>query len=730
MNASGRMPTVALVGNPNTGKTTIFNGLTGLKQRTANYPGVTVEKKTGTCRFKSGDKAHILDLPGTYGLIPRSLDEEVVRDVLYGWRSDTPQPDFLLVILDANNLERNLYLALQVLETGVPQIWVLNMWDQAHEKGISIDTEAIRTEFGVRCVKTVGSKASSVRELKAVLEEELVSRRCALPPALHARMEPAVACEVLNLQPEVEKLSGWRGSPSLTQAETLRFISDARLRNMRPGAQNPDFERKVQQTRSCLEKCRVDWAAAEAESRYSYIDDLCRRVVAVDVHRQKTLSDRLDQVLTHPVWGLLVFFALMLVVFQSIFTWASYPMDLIQAGVAWVGEKAGGFLPPGELRSLVVDGVLPGVGNVVVFLPQIFLLFFFIALFEDFGYMARATFVLDRLMKKVGLNGKAFLPLLSSFACAIPGIMSTKTIEDRNDRLATILVAPLMSCSARLPVYALMIGAFIPSTPVFRFFDAKGLTLFSMYALSIFAGLGMAGLFRKTLLKGQKTPFLFEMPPYRIPNLKTVFMASWDNGVAFLSRAGSVIFMLSVVLWFLLSHPVDAGTKAHYASLRASAQSSAEKLAEIDRDESGEVLRESYAGRLGRAIEPAIRPLGFDWKIGIGLVGSFAAREVLVSTLAIVHNVGHDADEGSVDLVRALREDKASSGAPLYTPLTAITLMVFFVLACQCLSTVAIVRRETGGWKWPVFMILYMTALAWGGSFAVYQAGRLLGFAG
>lgn len=456
--------------------------------------------------------------------------------------------------------------------------------------------------------------------------------------------------------------------------------------------------------------------------------------MTTSAHDVVTLSDKIDAVLTHPFFGWVIFIGLMSIIFQSIFTWAAPFMDFISAGVDGVSQFVSALLPEGQLKSLLVDGVIAGVGNVVIFLPQIFLLFFFIALFEDFGYMARAAFVLDRVMKKVGLNGKAFLPLLSSFACAIPGIMATRTIKDRNDRMATILVAPLMSCSARLPVYTLMIGAFIPSVSILGVFNLKGMMLLAMYFLSIFAGLGMAALFRKTLLKGYKTPFLLELPPYRIPRLRTVFLTMWDKGYDFLKSAGTIIFGISIILWFLVSYPKNDEIALKYKHLRErSSQSLAieqieAKNLELHQAESSEKLRASYAGRLGLLIEPVIKPLGFDWKIGIGLVASFAAREVLVSTLAIIYNVGEDASEASVDLIKALQSEKdLETGQARYTPLVAISLMVFFVLACQCMSTVAIVKRETNSWRWPIFMVTYMTALAWFGSFVVYQGGRLLG---
>ncbi|OGW82127.1 MAG: ferrous iron transport protein B [Omnitrophica bacterium GWA2_52_8] len=652
---------VALLGNPNVGKTTLFNALTGLRHTTANYPGVTVEKRLGKLKLKSGEEAvDILDLPGTYSLKPKSLDEEIVCDVLKGAQPGTGKPDLVVLILDANNFDRNLYLALQVLETGIPLLLVLNMWDEVQKTGKRIDLGKIREDLGMACLTTVGHRGTGVPELKAAIQAALIQ-----PPRSKAGLEIA----------------------HLTIAQ-----------------------------------------------RYALIDRLAACIVTNPARPVKVLSDKIDDVLTHPVWGWILFAAVMTVIFQSIFSWAAPFMDLIASGVQKLGAIAAAVLPDGQLESLVVDGVIAGVGNVIVFLPQIFLLFFFIALFEDFGYMARAAFVLDRVMKKVGLNGKAFLPLLSSFACAIPGIMATRTIQDKNDRLATILVAPLMSCSARLPVYALMIGAFIPPVRIFGFLDLKGLTLLSMYFLSIFTGLAMAAFFRKTLLKGEKTPFLLELPPYRIPRLPNVILTMWDRGKEFLFNAGSIIFCISIILWFLVSYPKNESVIKHYEHLRGKAAQSLvagelqDRLTQIDHEEAGALLKKSYAGRLGQWIEPVIRPLGFDWKIGVGLVASFAAREVLVSTLAIIYNVGGEANETSADLRTSLqRERDPVTGKPVYTPLVALAIMVFFVLACQCMSTVAIVRRETGGWGWPVFMLTYMTALAWTGAFVTYQGGRLLG---
>lgn len=726
---------IALLGNPNSGKTTIFNALTGLRHKIANYPGVTVEKRLGTMMLPASRRqVTVLDLPGAYSLLPHSPEEEVVHNVLLGVQKGTPAPDLAVLVLDAGNLERNLYLALQVIEAGLPTVLVLNMWDLAESKGSSIDIKKLETLTGVRCVKTIGGEKGLVSELKRVIEEELEGKkagewrfRLPLPPEIEAELTGTVEIltGTINVRPEAAR------------GEALRLLQDAEFSHplLQPGGSGESLKKAVLAARSNLEAKGIDWAAAEATSRYAQIEWIFREAARTKSDGKVYVSERLDQILMHPVWGLPIFAGLMAFVFQSIFSWAGVPMNWLSLFIDWLGHTVSRFLPDGQLESLVVDGMIAGVGNILIFLPQIFLLFFFIAIFEDVGYMARAAFVLDRFMKKVGLNGKAFLPLLSCFACAVPGIMATRTIEDRNDRLTTILVAPLMSCSARLPVYTLMIGAFVPSVPVLGFFDLKGVTLFSMYALGILVAVTVAAIFRRTLLKGSKTPFVFELPPYRLPNWKTVFSAMWDHGKEFIYRAGSIIFCISIVLWFLVSYPKSPSVEARFDQDRETAIRHlsepylAGRLDEIHRAQASEQIKASFAGRIGRAIEPVIKPLGFDWRIGIGLVASFAAREVLVSTLAIVHHVEVKDAGGFSDLVHALQTDRSpATGRPAYGALTALSLMVFFVLACQCMSTIAVVKRETNGWRWPIFMITYMTALAWLGSFAVYQGGKLLGF--
>lgn len=724
---------IALIGNPNSGKTTLFNALTGMRQSTANYPGVTVQKKKGQLKIGE-EKFSVLDLPGTYSLLPRSLDEQVVHDVLFGMQKGTSRPDFIVMVLDANNLERNMYLLSQVLDLRIPTMIALTMWDLAESHGIEVDLEKLAKKFGCPCCKVIANRGVGIEALRATLQKQLTEENIQQPVSIELSLpEP--------LNKEIEKIADYL-KPGLpvddagVYSEALRLIADVEFNSsyFQDRNQSQALRNAIIDARNRLAAQGIDWASAEAEARYACIEEVVREAVSVNSMRKASFSEKMDRLLTHRVWGLFAFFGIMGLIFQAIFTWVGLPMDLIAGAVEGIGSVMDKILPDGQLKSLVIDGMIAGVGNVLIFLPQIFMLFFLIAFLEDFGYMARAAFVLDRVMKKVGLNGKAFLPLLSSFACAIPGVMATRTIEQRSDRLATIMVAPLMSCSARLPVYILMISAFIPAQTFFGVVSFKGITLFSLYLFSLTIGLGMAALFRKTLLKGERTPFVFEMPPYRMPHMKSVLITTWQRGYEFIERAGSIIFILSIILWFLVSYPKNQEQAAQFEQARAVASQTfqgealEQRLAEIETHASGAALRHSFAGRLGKAIEPVIEPLGFDWKLGIGIVGSFAAREVLVSTLAIVYNVGADADENSVDLIGALRSEKDESGNTLYTPLTAVSLMVFFVLACQCMSTVAIVRRETNSWRWPIFMILYMTALAWSGSFIVYQGGKLLGW--
>jgi ferrous iron transport protein B len=746
---------VVLTGNPNCGKTTVFNSLTGLRAKVGNYAGVTVERKEGRLLLNGAGKTdiRILDLPGTYSLSPQSLDEQISRDVLLNRLPELPAPHAVIVVVDASNLQRNLYYATQVIELGYPTLLALNMIDVAENNGHHVDPEKLSRELGVPVVPMVASTGQGIETLK----QQLISitsvsdthERDAAADYRFCDLPPVFAEEVANVSSVLATTFGERRTQA--NAEALLILSNEKALASSLAHYPPAVQTAVSAARARLENATVDWRGAAIEGRYACVSKIQAAVTTELETLGETFSDKLDRVLTHKVWGTAIFVAIMALMFQSIFTFAQIPMDALQSAVDGFGTFVAGLIPPGDLNSLLVDGVIAGVGAVVVFLPQILLLFLFIGFLEDTGYMARAAFLMDRLMSKVGLHGKSFIPMLSSFACAIPGIMATRTIESPKDRLVTILVAPLMSCSARLPVYTLLIGACIPNRVpgnlrydinlgfaqfnLFGFLGLQGLTLLAMYLLGIVVALTMAWIFKKTLLRGETPMLIMELPPYKRPLLRVVSRHMWDRSKIFLRRAGTVILGINIILWFLATYPRTDSHSGQFAQQRASVLESnasttdqAAALAAIDEAEAGAKLRNSFAGRMGHAIEPLIAPLGFDWKIGIGIVSSFAAREVFVSTMSTVYNVGQNDDGVRTRLVETLRQQKRADGTPIYTTLTAVTLMVFYVFALQCVSTVVIVRRETNSWKWPLFQWLYMGMLAWGFAFGTYHLGRLLGW--
>lgn len=692
-------PVYAVVGNPNCGKSTLFNALTGLKQKVGNYPGVTVEKKVGTAYSQHGQPITLIDLPGAYSLAARSPDEAVTRDVLLGRRADTPAPDRILCIVDATNLERNLYLVHQILDLGRPAILVLNMMDLAVQAGIEISVDRLEKELGIPVIPCEAAHGKGLVELKMAMS------RADLPLPRHSWAIPApIASAVSELQASLVDNNG--KAPLSARAEALLLLTDqdtVRVAGSKPLGVKTHAILESWQKR--WEAEGTDWAASLVGSRYDAIGRLCGTVVRTGVKDRSSVnaSDRIDEVVTHPFWGWMILGGIMAALFLSIFTFAEYPMTWIDDQVAMLSDWVKAIMPAGDLRSLITDGAIAGVGGVVVFLPQILILFFFIGLLESTGYMARAAFIMDRMMNKVGLNGKSFIPLLSSHACAIPGIMATRTIEDPKDRLVTILVAPLMSCSARLPVYLLMIAALVPNDRV-PLMTKVGIMI-GLYGAGFFGAFGFAWLFKRTLLKGTPPLMIMELPPYRLPRLRDVFMQMFERGGIFLKRAGTLILGISILLWFLASYPK--------APVGASVQ---------------DQLVHSFAGRVGHAIEPVIKPLGFDWQIGIGLIASFAAREVFVSTMGVVFNVQEGPDADTTPLRDALLAAKWPDGRPLFTPLTCVSLLLYYVFAMQCISTIAIVKRETNSWRWPLFQLGYMTATAWIVSFVAYQGGRVLGF--
>jgi ferrous iron transport protein B len=727
-----RVRSVALVGNPNTGKSTLFTALSGVHQRVGNYPGVTVEKKVGT--FTHGRaRWSVVDLPGTYSLAPRSPDEMVAVDVLLGRRPDTPPPDVILAVVDASSLRRNLYLLSQLLELGRPVVVALTMNDVARARGLTVDAAGLAARLGVPVVPVHAKSGHGLETLRQTLESaaetppapdlsspfpdafRLEARRLAdtlaLPPYLAGRLllDADGALETLLLDP------GDLGDVPIDQAAARDALRAARARLADAGFAAADFE---------------------AEARHDWAGRLAAAVVDQSHARPVTASDRLDKILTHPLAGTLILAAILLLLFQAVFTWAQAPMEWIENGVATLA---------GLVEStLLAEGVIGGLGAVIVFLPQILILFFFLGLLEDCGYLARAAYLMDAWMARVGLSGKSFIPLLSSFACAIPGIMATRVIEDRRDRLTTILIAPLMSCSARLPVYTLLIAAFVPDRRVLGLFGAQGLTLLAMYVVGIAAAAAVALLLKRTALRGDAPAFVMELPGYKWPAWRVVAWRMVERAGVFLQGAGTTILAVSVLMWAALYYPrLPAATAAAHATVEAEleqavaqAEASGEPaaveaaestLADARAAHAGAQRRQSWLGRAGRWIEPAVKPLGWDWRIGTAALASFPAREVVVAGLGVLFDVGADADESSGRLRETLqRATWPDTGRPLFTLPVALSLMVFFALCMQCAATLAVMRRETNGWRWPLFSFTYMTALAYLAALVTYQLATRL----
>jgi ferrous iron transport protein B len=687
-----RFMTVALVGNPNSGKSTVFNALTRLRQKVGNYPGVTVEKKLGRAILPDGKAMNVLDLPGTYSLAVQSPDEQVVRDVLLGHMNDTTRPDVVVCIVDASNIERNLYLVSQVQDLGIPVVVALNMMDETVKQGRAIDPQKLQAVLRMPVVPMVASKEQGIEELKTIL-----ARGVEPVPFREWRM-PAV------MEEEVALFAQWL----CTDRKMDRFtaFSEAVIHLSTPIAKHHLLEHgvsdigtaMVQDARQRLTRAGVKWRSAVIEARYDWIHRILEGVLTDLPDPKIRKTERFDAVLTHRVWGWVVFVSVMVLMFYMIFTIAAYPMEWISKGFELLSAELKSVLPAGDIRDLLTDGIIAGVGGVVVFLPQILTLFFFISLMQDTGYMARAAFIIDRLMSRVGLHGKAFIPLLCGFACAIPSIMACRSIENPKDRLVTILVSPLMVCSARLPVFALMIAVLIPNTSPFE----KAGIMLSLYLTGILGAILMAWVFKHTIFKGPTPPFIMELPPYRFPTLKATFLHMWERSQLFLKKAGTVILIFSVILWALMTYPKLPGASGDVA------------------------LRHSFAGRAGVLMEPVIRPLGYDWRIGIGLIGSLAAREIFVSTMNIAFNIDDSGDAAS--LHSAFSEARWPDGRVLFTPLVCVSLLIFYVFAMQCFSTLVVTWRETNSWLWPAFQFVYMTGIAYVAALTVYQGGRWLGF--
>ena len=697
---------VAIIGNPNSGKTAVFNNLTGSRYKVGNYPGVTVEKKSGWLR---GHPVEVHDLPGTYSLNARSQDERVAVDLIQSWRDPRERPRAVVIVLDSTNLTRNLYLTLQVLEFGIPTIVVLNMMDELRKRGLTVNAGLLRERLQAHAV--IPASAKTGEGMAAIVEAILAVPAKPLPRPMAPKLE--IADYLLDPLQELTTLLATQRNRLLLdpQVEALRLVTEKNyIDYLVPYLEIEEIEaigETAARARQQYVLQRMSYMSLESTGRYNFIDKYLAEACADDTISKVTFSERIDSVISHTVGGPLILMLILAFIFNTIFSWAEYPMGWIEAGIGWLSLQATTLLPQGIIQSLIVDGIIAGVGNVIVFLPQIVLLIFFISLLEDSGYITRMAFILDRIMKKWGLHGKAVLPMLSGFACAIPAIMASRTIENWRDRLITILLIPLMSCSARLPVYILLISAFIPQQTIFGFIQLQALVLMGMYFLGFFSAVAIAFLIKRFVPARTVSHFVMELPPYRMPMLRSIWWKVYDSGKLFLINAGSIILAISVILWFLASYP---------------------KPAETENLNAKEAIAQSYAGQIGHLLEPVIAPLGFDWKVGIGLVASFAAREVLVSTFATIYNIEAGDDAEVVPLIEAMRNDRRPDGTPVYNILSAISLMVFFVFSAQCMATFAIVKRETNSWRWPLVMMLYMTTLAYIASLIVYQGGKLLGW--
>ncbi|WP_143434749.1 ferrous iron transport protein B [Hymenobacter roseosalivarius] len=691
---------IALVGNPNSGKSSLFNQLTGLNQKVGNFPGVTVDRKTGISQLTPQHRAEIIDLPGTYSLYPKSLDEKVIADLLYD-RDSAQYPDFVVVTVDASNLRRNLLLFTQLADLGLPAVLALNMMDVAEQHGVHIDIAELQQELGVPVIPMNARKGIGVAALKIVMAQHL--------DAPTVRFYAPDAALLPMLRQIRERFDLHNDYLALHYAHQFRHISFL----------TPDQRQYVQ---GLVEKYGFEPTARQAQetiARYARINEILLNAVSVTrTERNEPYSNKLDKVLTHRVWGYMIFFGVLFMMFQAVFAWASYPMDLIDQGIALINSLIQTNFN-GPLINLLTEGVIAGLGGVLIFIPQIALLFAFIAVLEETGYMARVTFMMDRIMRKFGLNGKSVVPLISGVACAVPAIMSARTIENWKDRIITIFVTPLMSCSARIPVYTVLTALVVPDEKVLGFFNLQGVVLMGLYLLGFLSAM-FSALALKLLLKTQeRSYFIMEFPVYRWPRWKNVGITIVEKVKTFVFQAGKVIVAISVILWVLASY--GPGEALEQAEQRARATAAQQQLSseQTDNRVASEKLENSYAGLFGRTLEPAIRPLGFDWKIGIALITSFAAREVFVGTISTIYSVGQDADMRTVQ--QKLAAEKDENGQPFFTPARAFSLLVFYVFAMQCMSTLAVVYRETKGWKWPLMQLVYMTGLAYVSSLVVYQ---------
>lgn len=697
--------TIALVGNPNSGKSSLFNALTGLNQKVGNFPGVTVDKKTGVSKISDTLTAHIIDLPGTYSLYPKSADEQVTYEVLLN-QKNADKPDLILVIADASNLKRNLLFCTQIMDLKIPVVIALTMMDIAKQKGITIDPEGLQRIIGVPIVAINPRRNKGITTLKKVI----TSIHQNTPPKLPDFIDvTAVTGEWLKeIKPLCDLNSNYAALHVACNYTELKYINTAqRIQIAALLGENKFYKSKVQ--------------AEEIMQRYKKIDTIMHDCVTTESPAQRlVMSDRIDKTLLHPVWGNIILLTVLFILFQSIFWLASYPMSWVEQAFAVTGDWLGAFMAPGLFKDLLINGVLAGISGIAVFVPQIMILFGLITILEDSGYMARISFLTDRIMRTAGLNGRSVMPLISGMACAVPAIMAARTIQNRKERLITIMITPLMSCSARLPVYTMLIALVIPDKRLFGFLNLQGLVLMGLYLLGFFMALLVAKVMNYIIKTKERTFFLMELPVYRAPRWKNVGITMIQKGKLFIKDVGKVIVVLSLILWALAAFGPPARMHAVEEKYAVLERIHPEQRVALERLHATEKLEHSFAGVMGHAIEPLIRPLGYDWKIGIALITTFAAREVFVGTMATLYSVG-DAEAGKTTLHEKMRDAKRDDGTPVYTLATGLSLLIFYVFAMQCMSTLAIVKRETRSWKYPVIQFIYMSGIAYLGALLVYQ---------
>lgn len=698
-----KVRSVALVGNPNSGKSSLFNQLTGLRQKIGNYPGITVDKKTGFFKNKEGHKMKVTDLPGTYSLYPKSEDERVVLDILLN-KENPEYPDTVVVILDESNLKRNLLLFSQIKDLGIPVIAALNMVDVANRRGINVDDKKLSEELSCPVIPVNARTGKGLSELRDALEHPGIPENKGF-----LDLEDFMPAELQMVSDKLGLENEYKALVLLNQAETVGFIDDSER----------DYLRQI---RDKINFGILGFQNKEIITRYKSINQILSRTLLKDPSSEhKTYTERIDKIITHPILGYIIFIGILFLIFQTIFSWAEAPMDWIDQGFSRLAFWVKNSFPEGVFVDMIAEGIIPGLGGIAIFIPQIALLFGFIAILEDTGYMARVVFLMDKIMRKFGLSGKSVVPMVSGVACAIPAVMATRNIENWKERIITIMITPLMTCSARLPVYVILISLVVPNTSVLGFFNLQGLTLLAFYLIGFVAAILTSIVFNK-LIKTNKVSFLvMELPTYKSPRWKNVFYTMYEKSSAFVFQAGKIILAISLILWLLASYgPSDKMSNAE-VTVAENLEGTEYTDKEFQNAVSTYKLENSYVAMLGKSIEPAIRPLGFDWKIGIALITSFAAREVFVSTIATIYSVGGDVEDETTIKMKMLAEKDPETGLPVYTPAVAFSLLIFYAFAMQCMSTLAIVKRETKGWKWPTIQFFYMSIMAYISSLIVYQ---------